>query len=72
MAESHVVSGLVAKRGELARRVQLCRRELRQLAGEAKLMAQMLYGCGLRVARKSSRSANASGKPSAANGTCRR
>jgi len=34
MAESHVVSGLVAKRGELAGRVQLCRRELRQLADE--------------------------------------
>ena len=32
MAESHVVSGLVAKRGELAGEAQHCRRELQRLA----------------------------------------
>ena len=32
MAESHVVSGLVAKRGELAGRVARCRQELQRLA----------------------------------------
>ena len=34
MAESHVVSGLVAKRGELAGEVERCRRELHRLADE--------------------------------------
>jgi len=34
MAESHVVSGLVAKRGELAGQAEQCRRELHRLAGE--------------------------------------
>jgi hypothetical protein len=34
MAESHVVSGLVAKRGELAGEAEHCRRELRRLADE--------------------------------------
>jgi len=34
MAESHVVSGLVAKRGELAGEVEHCRRELHRLADE--------------------------------------
>jgi len=31
MAESHVVSGLVAKRGELAGQIEQCRRELERL-----------------------------------------
>ena len=34
MAESHVVSGLVAKRGELAGEAERCRRELHRLADE--------------------------------------
>jgi hypothetical protein len=34
MAESHIVSGLVAKRGELAGEAQHCRRELQRLADE--------------------------------------
>jgi hypothetical protein len=34
MAESHVVSGLVAKRGELAGEAERCRRELHRLAEE--------------------------------------
>ena len=34
MAESHVVSGLVAKRDELAGEVERCRRELHRLADE--------------------------------------
>ena len=34
MAESHVVSGLVAKRGDLAGEVERCRRELHRLADE--------------------------------------
>jgi hypothetical protein len=31
MAESHVVTGLVAKRAELAGRIEVCRRELKRL-----------------------------------------
>ena len=34
MAESHIVSGLVAKRGEVAGEAQHCRRELQRLADE--------------------------------------
>jgi hypothetical protein len=34
MAESHVVSGLVAKRGELAGEAEHCRRELQRVADE--------------------------------------
>jgi hypothetical protein len=34
MAESHVLSGLVAKRGELAGEAERCRRELHRLADE--------------------------------------
>ncbi len=34
MAESHVVSGLVAKRGELAGEAEHCRRELQRRADE--------------------------------------
>jgi hypothetical protein len=34
MAESHVVSGLVAKRGELAGEAEHCRRELHRLVNE--------------------------------------
>jgi hypothetical protein len=34
MAESHVVSGLLAKRGELAGEAEHCRREPHRLAGE--------------------------------------
>ena len=34
MAESHVVTGLVAKRGQLAGRIEQCRRELERLVAD--------------------------------------
>ncbi len=45
MAESHVVTGLVATRAELAGRIEQCHRELERLVADVSCLANLIEVC---------------------------